>query len=115
MKNNKEVVQIEKELQLRLAISADDIACFCERWHVTEMSIFGSALRSDFGPDSDIDVLIEFKNGKVPGLAFVDMAEEMEQMFGRPVDLVTRFAIERSKNPLRRKEILGSAKVIHAR
>ena len=115
MKNNKEVVQIEKELQLRLAISADDVARFCERWHISEMSIFGSALRSDFGPDSDIDVLIEFENGKVPGLAFVSMAEEIEQMFGRPVDLVTRFAIERSKNPLRRKEILGSAKVIHAR
>ena len=115
MKNNKEVVQTEKELQLRLAISADDIACFCERWHVTEMSIFGSALRSDFGLDCDVDVLIEFENGKVPGLAFVGMAEEMEQMFGRPVDLVTRFAIEKSKNPFRRKEILGTAKVIHAR
>ena len=115
MKNNKEVVQTEKELQLRLAISADNIACFCERWHVSEMSIFDSALRSDFGPDSDVDVLIEFENGKVPGLAFVSMAEEMEQLFSRSVDLVTRFAIDKTKNPFRRKEILGTAKVIHAR
>ncbi len=115
MRNKKVAVEIGKELWFRLAVSADDIARFCERWHIAEMSVFGSALRSDFRSDSDIDVLIEFENGKVPGLAYVRMANEIEKMFGRPVDLVTRFAVERSKNPFRRKEILGTAKVIHAR
>ncbi len=115
MKNGKEVAQIGQQLRLRLAASTEDVARFCVRWNIAEMSVFGSVLRSDFGSDSDIDVLIEFDIGKVPGLAFVRMADEIEELFGRPVDVVTRFAVARSKNPFRREEILGTAQVIHAR
>ena len=115
MSNKTVAIPIGQELRLRLAVSAEDIAHFCERWHIAEMSVFGSALRPDFRSDSDIDVLIEFEHGKVPGLSYVRMANEIENLFDRPVDLVTRFAVERSKNPFRREEIVGTAKVIHAR
>ncbi len=115
MKNRKEFPPTAQQLRLRLAASTEDIARFCERWNISEMSVFGSVLRSDFGSDSDIDVLIEFDSGKAPGLAYASMADEIEEMFDRPVDVVTRFAVARSKNPSRQKEILGTAQVIHAR
>lgn len=78
------------------------------------MSLFGSVLRDDFRSDSDIDVLISFKQGKVPGLQFVTMASELEQLFGKPVDVLTRAAVERSRNYIRKKEILDSAEVVYA-
>jgi len=115
VRNKKVAVPVGQKLRYRLAVSDEDIARFCQRWHIAQISVFGSALRSDFRPDSDIDVLIEFEDGKAPGLAYVSMANEIENLFGRPVDLVTRFAVERSKNPFRREEILRTAKVIHAR
>jgi len=115
VRNRKEDALIGQELLFRLAVSAEDIARFCKRWHIAEMSVFGSVLRADFRSDSDIDVLIEFDDGKVPGLVYVRMADEIEEMFGRSVDVITRFAVVRSKNPFRRDEILGTARVIHAR
>ncbi len=115
MGNRKDVVPIGQELKSRLAVSVEDISHFCDRWYIAEMSVFGSVLRPDFRSDSDVDVMIEFEVGKVPGLAYVSMANEIEKMFGRPVDVVTRSAVERSKNAYRRKEILETAKVIHAR
>ena len=94
--------------------SSDSIAEFCRRWHIKEMALFGSVLRDDFGRDSDIDVLVEFEPDGVPGLKFVSMASELSTLLGRPVDVLTRPAIERSPNYLRRKEILESAMVIYA-
>ena len=104
---------IEQQLRSRLAVFGEDIARFCKRWYIVEMPAFGSALRSDFPSDSDIDVMIEFAAGKLPGLAYVSMANEFETIIGRPVDVVPRFAVERSKNPFRRQEIFETAKVIH--
>ena len=102
------------QLCLRIAASPDAIAEFCDRWNVTELSLFGSVLRDDFVRESDIDVLVEFEPGSVPGIEFVSMASELSRLLGRPVDVVTRPAVERSPNYIRRNEILDSAQVIYA-
>lgn len=85
------------------------IAEFCRRWAITEFALFGSVLRDDFGPDSDIDVLVSFAPGVRHSLFdLVHMEDELRAIFGRHVDLVTRRAIERSTNEWRRNTILGS-------
>ena len=101
-------------LKHRIIASSDLIEEFCKRWHVQEMALFGSVLRDDFGRESDIDVLVEFQPDDVPGLQFVSMASELSGLLGRPVDVLTRSAIERSSNHIRRREILESAEVIYA-
>jgi len=65
------------------------IAQFCLRHHISRLSLFGSILRDDFGPDSDIDVLVQFEPGCVPGLAFFGMQDELGAILGRKVDLHT--------------------------
>lgn len=67
----------------------DEIRAFCQRNHIRKLAIFGSALRPDFGPDSDIDVLVEFEEGHTPGLGFFDMEIELSGIMGRTVDLNT--------------------------
>ncbi len=97
-----------------IEISVDSIGAFCSQWKITELALFGSVLREDFGPESDIDVLVTFEPN--PGWSIFDhlhMEEELEAIFGRKVDLVSRQAIEENHNPIRRKVILESAKVIH--
>ena len=98
----------------RISASPAAIADFCSRWKISEMALFGSVLRDGFRSDSDIDVLIVFEPGGVPGLQYVSMASELSQLFGRPVDVLTRTTVERSSNFIRRKEILESAEVIYA-
>lgn len=73
----------------RIAVAQDKIAEFCRKHHIRKLSLFGSALRDDFGPTSDVDVLVEFEPGHVPGLAFFAMEAELSQIFGRKVDLNT--------------------------
>lgn len=73
----------------RFDIPKDELARFCRRHHVRRLSLFGSILRSDFGPESDVDVLVEFEAGQTPGLQFFAMQEELSKMLGRPVDLNT--------------------------
>ena len=63
---------------------------FCRRNHIDRLAFFGSVVRDDFGPDSDVDVLVEFEAGHVPGLAFFAMQDELSALLGRPVDLNTR-------------------------
>jgi len=70
-------------------IPKDKIAGFCRRHRILKLSLFGSILREDFGPDSDIDVLVEFEPGATPGFAFFGLQEELSQMLGRRVDLNT--------------------------
>lgn len=61
----------------------------CKRWHIRRLAIFGSALRDDFGPDSDVDVLVEFEEGHTPGWEIVDIGEDLSSVFGgRYVDIV---------------------------
>ena len=73
----------------RVAIPTEKIAEFCRRHHVRKLALFGSVLREDFRPDSDVDVLVEFEPNHVPGLAFFGMEEELSQLLGRKVDLNT--------------------------
>ena len=97
-----------------LEIPSDKIADYCQRWKITELALFGSALRDDFNPESDIDVLVTFdRDAHWTLFGMVDMQEELKDIFGRDVDLVSRRGIESSQNYLRRKEILSSTKVIH--
>ena len=72
-----------------IEISQDQIADFCRRHHILKLSLFGSVLRDDFGPHSNVDVLVEFEPGHVPGLAFFSMEEELSKILGRKVDLNT--------------------------
>jgi predicted nucleotidyltransferase len=73
----------------RITIDLDKIADFCRRHHIRRLSLFGSVLRDDFGPASDVDVLVEFEPGCAPGLAFFSMEEELSRIIGRKVDLNT--------------------------
>jgi len=74
---------------LPIEIPREKIAEFCKRHHIRKLSLFGSVLRDDFRPDSDIDVLVEFEPDHIPGLAFFAMQDELSQILGRPVDLNT--------------------------
>lgn len=100
---------------LQLTIAQDKIAGFCQRWKVTELALFGSVLRGDFGPDSDVDVLVSFAADAHRSLFdLVEMQEELKAIMGRDVDLVTRAAVEQSENYIRRKSILGNLEVVYA-
>ena len=102
------------EESLKLPTGA--LNAFCERWKVVRLDLFGSALGDDFTSESDVDLLVTFEDGVVYSLFdYVDMTEELEKAFGRSVDLVSRKAIEKSRNPFRKKEILGSAKPIYVK
>lgn len=95
------------------ALPEPDITKFCERWCIRELSLFGSVLRDDFDPESDVDILVAFKDGADWGLLdHVKMQHELQNILHREVDLVTRRALERSSNWLRRQEILKTAQVV---
>lgn len=90
------------------------IADFCQRWKINEFALFGSVLRNDFGPDSDLDVLITFAPEADWGLFdHVRMQEELNQLLNRKIDLLSRRAVEQSHNEHRRREILDTAQVIY--
>lgn len=91
-----------------LAISQEQIAVFCQRWKVAELDLFGSVLRPDFRPDSDVDVLVTFTPDAAWGLFdLVRMEEELTAILGRKADLVERRAVEQSENYIRRRHILS--------
>lgn len=79
----------------RIAIDRARIADYCGRHHIRRFALFGSVLRDDFGPDSDVDVLVEFEPGHVPGFAFIDLQEELSSLLGRSVDLHTAGSLSR--------------------
>ena len=72
-----------------LAIPQDAVRDFCVKHHIRKLSLFGSVLRPDFGPDSDVDVLVEFEEGHTPGLKFFEMEFELSEIMGRKVDFNT--------------------------
>jgi len=91
------------------------IAEFCRKWQIVGLSLFGSVLREDFRPHSDVDLLVQFApEAEHTLLDLVRMQEELWGLIGREVDLVEKSAIERSRNYLRRKAILGTAEVVYA-
>lgn len=91
----------------RIAIPKHAIADFCRRHHIRRLSLFGSVLRDDFGPESDVDVLVEFEPRHVPGYAFFAIEEELAGILGRTVDLNTPGFLSRTF----RDEVLREAEV----
>jgi predicted nucleotidyltransferase len=84
-----------------ITIPEDQIARICRKYNIRELAVFGSAARGDARPDSDIDVLVEFRPGSLPGWEFFGIAEDLEAILGRPVDLGTRTRSSRSPSPRR--------------
>ncbi|HPA47858.1 MAG TPA: nucleotidyltransferase family protein [bacterium] len=99
-------------MNAKVELDQDVLAACCRKWRVRELSIFGSALRDDFGPESDLDFLVSFDSAASWSLwDLMDMKEELETLFGRPVDLVEKEAL---RNPYRKREILGTCEVLYA-
>lgn len=78
-----------------ISVNRNEIASFCQRHHIRRLAFFGSVLRDDYGPKSDVDVLVEFEPGHTPGLSFFSMEEELSQILGRKVDLNTPQSLSR--------------------
>ena len=76
--------------QIKIKVPREKIADFCQRYHIRKLAFFGSVLRVDFTPESDVDVLVEFEPGHVPGLAFFAMQDELSRILGHKVDLNTK-------------------------
>ena len=96
-------------------LSEEQISGFCMRWRITELALFGSVLRDDFDAESDLDILVVFApDADWSLLDHVRMEHELEALLGRKVDLLSRRSVERSRNWLRRKEILDTAEVVYA-
>ena len=98
--------------RIRITLPQKKIGEFCLKWEISEMALFGSVLSDDFRSDSDIDVLVSFKDDAGWGLFdFVDMIDELKNIFGRKVDLVEKDSL---RNPFRRQAILAGNEVIYA-
>ena len=98
----------------RITIPRKKLAGFCHRWKISELALFGSVLREDFRSDSDVDILVTFAPDADWSLFdHVDMEEELSAIFGRKVDVVSRWAIEQSENWIRREAILSTAEPIY--
>jgi len=99
----------------RIEIPKEKLAEFCKKWQIHELSFFGSVLRDDFTPKSDIDVLVAFSEDAEHSLFdLVHMENELREILGRDVDLVSRRGIEASRNYIRRKAIIDSAEAVYA-
>lgn len=99
---------------IRISIPEEKIVAFCERWSIVEFAFFGSVLRDDFGPNSDIDVLVNFRSGTSYSISSIlSMEKELSGILGREIDLVFRPDVEQSRNYLRREAVLKSAEVFY--
>jgi predicted nucleotidyltransferase len=97
-------------MALRIQVDEHIVAEFCRRHHIRRLAFFGSVIRDDFGPGSDVDVLVEFEPGHVPGLKFLTMQEELSRLLGRQVDLNTPAFL----SPYFRDRVLAEAEVRYA-
>lgn len=102
---------MERQSHAKLDLSPAQLADFCRRHHIRRLALFGSALRDDFRPDSDVDVLVEFEPGHVPGLAFFTIETELSELLGRRVDLNTPQFL----SPYFRDAVLAEAEVQYDR
>ena len=100
------------KIKSKIDVPLDKIEAFCRRWKIKEFALFGSVLRDDFRPDSDIDALVSFEpDGGITFDNRVEMLDELAEIFGREVDMVEKDAI---RNPFRRHEILTTKEVVYA-
>lgn len=95
-------------------LAEEAIAKFCQRWKIAEFYLFGSVLREDFSEKSDIDVMLKFSPDARLGFKFVTLCEELENLFKRNVDVITKKGIEKTDNWIVKENILNSAKLIYA-
>ena len=96
-------------MNAKVDIPKEEIADFCRRNHIRHLALFGSVLRNDFTPESDVDVLVEFEPGHTPGLAFFAVQRELSDVLGRKVDLNTPSEL----SPYYRQEVLDEAEVLY--
>ena len=102
-------------MRSEIAVPEEQLAEFCRKWKIAELRVFGSSLRADFRPDSDLDLLVTFApDAEWSLLDHVAMDEELAKTVGRRVDLVSQRAIERSSNWIRRRAILDTAETYFA-
>lgn len=102
-------------MNARVTIPPDALRDFCRKWQITEFALFDAVVREDFGSVSGVDVMVSFAEGAGHGLFDLeDMEAELKAIVGRDVNIVTRRAVERSRNPIRRRAILDSAEIIYA-
>jgi predicted nucleotidyltransferase len=98
-----------------ITIDDDALRAFCERWAIIELAVFGSVLRDDFGPDSDLDVLVRYAPGaRRTAFDHLRAERELAEIAGRPVDLVDRAAVDEDPNAPRRQRITSSARILYA-
>ncbi len=95
--------------RIAIELPVMQVGDFCRRHHIRRLALFGSVLRNDFGPDSDVDVLVDFEPGQTPGLAFFSMQDELSELLGRKVDLNTLGFLSKHF----RDEVLRQAKVVY--
>jgi uncharacterized protein len=95
-------------------LKPEKIEQICQQWQIEELALFGSVLGEDFNPNSDIDVLVSFaESAKITFFDLDTIEQQLSKLFNRPVDVVTKRAIEQSHNWIRKKNILGNAQIIY--
>lgn len=100
---------------LPISLSEVAVRTFCQRWQIVELALFGSILREDFRPDSDVDVLVVFAPNTTWNLLdLVTMQQELESLIGRDVDLIEKQVVENSPNWIRSQAILSAAQVFYS-
>jgi predicted nucleotidyltransferase len=101
-------------MPLALDIDRERLADLCQRYHVAKLELFGSRAKGIALPNSDVDLIVTFVDGRTPGLGFVTFAEALEGIFDRPVDLLVRDTVDRDENPIRRRSILSQIEEVYA-
>lgn len=105
---------LDKLVSKRLGVPPSQIAQVCQQWKITELAVFGSALREDFNPESDLDLLVTFApDAQVTLFDLEAIEQQLKALCGREVDVVSKRAIERSHNWIRRQNILEQAQVMY--
>lgn len=103
------------DLTPRIELDMPKIEAFCKKWQIVEFSLFGSVLTDEFRPDSDVDVMVKFAPEARVGLfKLMDIEEELEEIVGRKIDLLTRPSVEQSENYLMRRSILSGTRTFYA-
>ena len=101
-------------MSLGLDIDHERLAELCRHYHVARLELFGSRAKGTARPDSDVDLLVTFQLDQTPGLEFFGLANDLEQLFGQRVDLLTRPRVERDENPIFKRNVLSSAVTLYA-
>lgn len=101
-------------MPLALDINYEQLSELCRRYFVAKLELFGSRAKGTARPDSDVDLLVTFQPGHTPGLEFFGMANELEEILGHPVDLLTRPTVEQDRNPYFRHNVLSVVEQLYA-